>query len=109
MNLPQETKLIERLRKQDRQWRWMRWFLLVMGVFSIGLCAMLGYLLHSLITQSEAGYFDGQIVFYIVLIWTKCCFYFVFALWCLMTVCVKWHGDVNRMLLLRLLDAQQKV
>jgi hypothetical protein len=24
-------------------------------------------------------------------------------------VCFKWHGDVNRMLLLRLLDAQQRV
>jgi hypothetical protein len=106
---PQETRLIERLRKHDRQWRWARWLVLVMGVFSTGLCAMLGYLLHGLITESEPGHFDGQTVFFIVLIWTKCCFYFFFGVWCFITLCLKWHGDVNRMLLLRLLDAQQRV
>jgi hypothetical protein len=42
------------------------------------------------------------------LIWTKCCMYFVFGMWCFVTACIKWHGDVNRMLLLKLLDAQQK-
>ena len=106
---PQETKLIERLRKHDRQWRWARWLVLVMGVFSTGLCALLSYLLYGLIAESEAGHFDGQIVFFIVLIWTKICFYFIFGVWCFITACLKWHGDVNRMLLLRLLDAQQRV
>src|SRR5437899_5867358 len=69
---PQETKLIERLRKHDRQWRWARWLVLVMGVFSAGLCTAFGYILHGLIAESEAGHFDGQTVFFIVLIWTKC-------------------------------------
>jgi hypothetical protein len=106
---PQETKLIERLRKHDRQWRWARWLVLMMGVFCIGLCTMLGYVLYGLIAGSQAGHFDGQAVFLIVLIWTKCCVYFVFGDWCFITACLKWHGDVNRMLLLRLLDAQQRV
>jgi hypothetical protein len=106
---PQETKMIERLRKHERQWRWARWLVLVMGVLSAGLCAAFGFLLHGLIAESQAGHFDGQTVFFIVLIWTKCCFYFLFGVWCFITACLKWHGDVNRMLLLRLLDAQQKV
>ena len=107
--MPKETKLIERLRKHERQWRWVRWWVLLMGFISTGFCAALGYLLHGLIAESEAGHFDGQSVFFIVLIWTKCCVYFFFAVWCFITVCLKWHGDVNRMLLLRLLDAQQRV
>ncbi len=65
---PQEMKLIERLRKYDRQWRWARWLVLLMGLFSTGLCAALGYLLHGLVAESEAGHFDGQQVFFIVLI-----------------------------------------
>jgi hypothetical protein len=106
---PQEIKLIERLRKHDRGWRWARWLVLVLALLSAGLCTAFGYLLHGLITESEAGRFDGLTVFYIVLIWTKCCFYFSFGVWCFITVFQKWHGDVNRMLLLRLLDAQQRV
>lgn len=106
---PQEAKLIQRSRKQDRHWRWIRWLLLALGVLSAALCAVFGYFLHGLIGESEAGHFGGQQVFFIVLFWTKCCFYFFFGTWCLITVCLKWHGDVNRTLLLRLFDAQQRV
>lgn len=103
----QEMRLVERLRKQDRQWRWARWLVLGLGIFSVGLCAVFGYFLHSLVVEAEGSRFGGQEVFIIVLIWTKCCFYFTFGGWCLITAFLKWHGDVNRMLMLRLLDAQQ--
>jgi uncharacterized membrane protein YjjP (DUF1212 family) len=106
---PRESKLIERLRKYERQWRWARWLVLLMALLSTGLCAAFAYLLHGLIPGTEAGHFDGQQVFFIVLIWTKFCFCFFFGVWCFATVCLKWHGDVNRMLLLRLLDEQQKL
>ena len=33
---PQETKLIERLRKQERRWPRMRWALLATGIFAAG-------------------------------------------------------------------------
>jgi len=46
-------------------------------------------------------------VFFIVLIWTKCCMYFGFALCFLIMAWTKWHGDINRTLLLKLLDAQE--
>ncbi len=105
----QEAKLIQRFRRQNQQWRWMRWLVLVLGVLSAALCAVFGYFLNGLIGESEAGHFAGQQVFFIVLFWTKCCFYFFFGIWCLMTVFLKWRGDVNRTLLLRLLDAQQEV
>ena len=34
--------------------------------------------------------------------------YLVFAIWNFVTVTTKWNGDVTRMLLLRLLDEQEK-
>lgn len=104
---PQETKLVERLRKQQRRWVWARWFFLVIGVASIVLCAMFGFLLHSLVSGPIGEHPDGMSVFFIVLIWTKCCMYFGFALCFLITAWTKWHGDVNRSLLLKLLDAQE--
>jgi uncharacterized BrkB/YihY/UPF0761 family membrane protein len=105
----QESKLVERLRKQDRRWRWARWVVVVMGVLFTALCTAFGYLLHRLIAESDAGHFDGQTVFFIVLFWTKCCVYLFFAVWCFVTAWLKWHGDVNRLLLLKLLDEKQKV
>jgi hypothetical protein len=106
---PQESKSIQRLRNMTRLWRWTRWLLLLIGILSAALCAGFGYLLHALIAESKAGLFDGEIVFFIVVIWTKCCIYFLLGAWCFITVSLKWHGDVNRMLLLRLLDEQQRV
>jgi len=106
----QEMKLIGRLRKQDRQWIWARWLVLLMGVFSTVASAVMGYFLHSLLSEWEQqGLHTSTTVFLTILIWTKCCFYLGFGFWCFVTAIVKWHGDVNRMLLLRLLDAQQEV
>ena len=104
---PKETRLIKRLRKQERQWHWARWFVLGLGASSIVLCAMFGFLLHSLVSES-ARQLDPLSVFFIVLIWTKCCMYFLFAVWFLSLAWSKWHGDGNRTLLLKLLDAQQQ-
>ena len=103
-----ETKMVERLRKQDRQWRWSRWLVLVMGIFSAAACAIFGYAIHLLIGDSPQGHLDSYTVFFIVLFWTKCFFYFLLSAWSFITVSFKWHGDVNRMLLLRLLDTQRK-
>jgi len=105
---PQEMKLLERLRKRKRQWRWGRWFLLVIGISCLGLCVVFGFLLHSLLAILDHGLFNPSMVLFILLIWTKCCFYFVFGILCLVRVTLDWHGNVNRMLLLKLLDAQQK-
>lgn len=104
----QEMRLIERLRKQDRQWLWARWFLLAAGILSLALCAACGYVVHRLVSESAQGHLDSDTVFLIVLFWTKCCFYFVFGVWCIIQVWLKWHGDVTRILLLKLLDAHQR-
>jgi hypothetical protein len=104
-----EMKLIEGLRKQDRQWRWRRWAMLGVGTFSIALCAGFGYLTNGLIKEAMDGPLSAQFAFFIMLFWTKCCFYFAFGIVCFATAWTKWHGDANRMLLLKLLDSQQKL
>ena len=101
-----DMMLIERLRKRDRRWRWARWLVLVMGILSSISCAVFGYALHRLIAESAQGHPDSDAVFFIVLFWTKCCLYFSLSVWCFATVSMKWHGDVARMLLLKLLDAK---
>src|SRR3954471_22451689 len=99
---PQEMKLLERLRKRERQWRWGRWLLLVIGISCIGLCILFGFLLHSLLAISDHRLFDANMMLLILLIWTKCCFYFVFGIWSVATAILDWHGNANRTLLLKL-------
>jgi hypothetical protein len=103
---PQEMKLIERLRKQERQWKWARWLVLAMGFLSATACGYVAYAIHWLLSEWAHGQLDSATVILLLLFWTKCCFYFVFSIWCFVTVSCKWHGDVTRMLLLRLLDTQ---
>ena len=106
---PRELKLLKRLRKQERQWGWARWLRLVAGICSLGLCVAFGFLLHWLISLylSAAGPINANIVIFILLIWTNCCFYLVFSIWCLVSAGMDWHGNANRTLLLKLLEAQQ--
>ncbi len=103
----QETKLVKRLRKEQRRWVWARWFFLAIGVASIVLCAVFGFTLHSLVSDQARVRLNEMSVFFIVLIWTKCCMYFGFAVYYLITTWARWHGDINRTLLLKLLDAQE--
>jgi len=104
-----ELRLIERLRKHDRQWRWTRWVMLAMGIFSIVDCVAFGYLTNGLIKEALDSPLNAKVAFLIMLFWTKCCLFFLFGIWCFATAWTKWHGDANRMLLLKLLDSQQKL
>lgn len=105
---PQETKLIEKLRKQNRQWPRTRWLVLAIGLLSSIVCGGWGYFVYMLTLASNRSPLDSGDAFIIALLWTKCCLWFWIGMWAFVTVCTKWHGDVNRMLLLRLLDAQER-
>jgi uncharacterized membrane protein len=105
---PNEMRLIERLRKQERQWRWARWMMLTMGACFIILCAFYGYALHFLISESR-GHLDSDAVFLMMLFWTKCCMSFFFGIVFFIKAGTNWHGDANRKLLLRLVNDQSPV
>jgi uncharacterized membrane protein HdeD (DUF308 family) len=106
---PKEEKLIRRLRKQDRQWRWLRWVFLAVGALGVVNLVLYGWVFSPLIDGLSApGHPDVNDVLVIAVFFPKL----------LVTVGVTtiffsiswrdWNGNVKRMLLLKLLDAQQK-
>ena len=102
-----ETKLIERLRKEERRWPYVRWFMLVIGVLALVLGTAWSWLLYKLVHEGFGERLDAMDVFILVMLWTKCCMWFVIGVGMLSKAWAKWHGDANRALLLRLLEQHQ--
>ena len=102
---PQEMKLIERLRKEERRWPRSRWILLGMAAFIL---AVYGCILAQIIGVLQSGEPRDDATFMVAFFWPKCLVGFCFAVYFIVWAIRDWHGDVKRMLLLRLLDAQQR-
>jgi hypothetical protein len=106
---PQETKLVERLRAQDRRWPRMKWVCLVVGIFAV--CVSI-YILVAMLVSIFGGQRTADLTVYEVLFlaveWPKFILEFGFGIWFIIFAIRDWHGNVHRMLLLRLLDAQEK-
>src|SRR5437016_1216186 len=103
---PQETKLIERLRKQDRRWPRTRWILLGMAAFILAIYGYVAYLLFSTLDSQTFSPADSALLF--AFFWPKLLL-MTFMACAFIAVAVRdWHGNVHRMLLLRLLDTQQR-
>jgi hypothetical protein len=106
-----ETKLVERLRKEQRQWPRLRWFLLAAGIFA-ALCS--SFVVIELLKHIDimvAGHDDVVSrlwLFGFALVWPKCLILFSFAALFIFWAIRDWHGNANRVLLLKLLEAQQK-
>ncbi len=102
---PREMKLIEQLRKQERRRPWTRWLLLGMASF---IFAAHGYLYHLLVSTLGSDAFALSDSVFVAIFWpldiqllAVACAFIVLAI-------RGWHGNVHRMLLLRLLDDCQK-
>jgi len=112
---PRELKQIERLRKQERQWRRNRWFMLVGGIiigveFVISLvllCHQLFLALNVSDFSAAGGFLFSVTILMIALNWPMCLVAFCISGWCIITAIQDWHGNTNRVLLLKLLDARQ--
>lgn len=98
-----ELKLIERLRKQERQWPRARWILLVSGV--LGIIAY-GYFSFWVIHFIEPGSFGEGEVLLFAFFWPKCLLMVCIAGFLLGWAIRDWRGNTNRVLLLKLLNAQ---
>ena len=103
---PQELKMIERMRKQERQTPTMRWILLGTSVFTFAVCAYAAYFLVSILESKAFEPAETALIFSVL--WPKILLMLVSAGVCFGLTIRDWHGNANRMLLLRLLDAQQK-
>src|SRR5258706_5593623 len=100
----QETKLIQRLRRQERLWPRTRWALIGTGVF---VAACYTYILVDLYRSLHFDSLPSDEVLLFAIYWPKCLLGMLLAVWLITWPLAHWHGNVNRMLLLRLLDAQQ--
>jgi hypothetical protein len=101
-----ETRLIEKLRKRERQWPRTRWLVLAMGLLSAVVAALWAYLVAFRFAGLGPGHPDSREVVAIAFVVTKCCLMFLFAAWCFAVAFRDWHGNAHRLLLLRLLDAR---
>src|SRR5258708_4963122 len=105
---PREMKLIERLRKQERQWPRLRWVLLAGGLLCTVALGLYGHTLFSLVSGlNSAEPTSADTVLAIAIFFPKCLVHLAIATWAFAKASTDWHGNANRMLLLRLLDARQ--
>jgi hypothetical protein len=100
---PQEIKLVERLRKQNRQWKWMRWLWVVTGLLLIIVGLAYGYIAY-LVASLKLDDLESKLIFSVVALFNMACLNFLFGVWCVCRAAIKWRGDINRILLLKLLD-----
>jgi hypothetical protein len=115
---PQEQKWIERLRKEQLRWPKARWFSLGVGIFLILVYSFILIMLFNVpgfpgrssnpqdLTLSLV--FEVNWLIFFAMFWPKCLLGFVLGTWLIVWTKINWYGNANRMLLLRLLDANQK-
>jgi hypothetical protein len=101
---PQDLKLVERLRKQERRWPRDRWILLLVGIFSL---ACYGYIVTSLYCGLDFENLQSINVLVFAVLWPKCLMMFLFAVYFIGWAIRDWNGNANRRLLLRLLEEHQ--
>ncbi len=103
---PQEMKLIEQLRKQERRWPRTRWILVGMAAFIL---IVYGYVAHLLFDTLDSQTFSpAESALLFAVYWPKVILMAVVAGAFIGLAVRDWRGNVWRMLLLRLLDAHQK-
>ena len=98
---PQELRLIERLRKQERQWRWLRWALLALSLFVLG---CYGYIGVSLYVRIHWEALTTEDVGLIAVLWPKILLAQCLAVWFIVWPLTSWRGNSTRVLLLKLLE-----
>jgi hypothetical protein len=78
---------------------------LASAVFTFAVYGYIGLELYRMIGSD----LPGEATFMVLAVfWPKCLLGFIFGSYLVGFVIYRWRGDVNRMLLLRLLDAEQK-
>jgi hypothetical protein len=104
----QEMKMIERLRKQQRQWPRWRWVILAIGVlFTVDLF-LYGNTLFALASQLQSERpASPDTVLAIAICFPKCLVQVAIAAWAYAKVITEWHGNVSRTILLRLLATRE--
>jgi len=109
----QELKQLDRLRKQERQWPRTRWIMLTAGVFNAAIYGyVMGMVVHRLFHSGNDPASTGELfssfnIFLFAFIWPLFLLMICHSGWFIVEAIRDWHGNINRRLLLKLLEAQQ--
>jgi hypothetical protein len=87
----------------------MRWFLLATGIFAVSVYIyILVAELVSLFGSQRTTDLNIYDVLLFAVLWPKCLLGFGIGGWFIAWATRDWHGNVNRVLLLRMVETQQK-
>jgi len=98
---PDESKVIERLRKQERKWKRDRWIVLVVGAF---IFITYSWIVLRMTREMELDSFGEVDILPVAVFRPKCLLMFCVATYFICWAIRDWHGNANRRLLLRLLE-----
>jgi hypothetical protein len=102
---PQELKLIAKLREQERRWPRRRWILLGMAAFSL---VVYGVVAHYLFSTLDFRIFSPADSAMLVAVCWPIILPMVLVAGAFLALAIRdWQENVQRMLLLKLLDAQE--
>src|SRR5215213_4413155 len=98
---PREMKLVECLRKQERQWPRLRWAILAAGLLCTINLSLYGRTLFALVSQLKSQEpTSPDTVLAIAIFLPKCLVQVAIATWAFSKSFTDWHGNASRMLLL---------
>jgi hypothetical protein len=98
-------RLIEKLRKRERQWRRLRWVLLGVSLLAFG---CYGYISVSLYNRLHWEALTTEDTFLVAVFWPKILLGMVLGVWFAVWPLTSWHGNTTRLLLLKVLEAQSE-
>ena len=105
-----EERAIERLRQLEKHWPWLRWAILVFGLFALGAAAYVYRLALDLAPQVETtGNYRVTFFFTYGALGAGFAILAYIALTSLTWLVARWRGDPIRTVLLRLLDERSQL
>jgi len=103
---PQEVKMIERLRKDERSW--LRWRWIIFGIVPLGL-AYVGCFIYTIFRMLDSKTIsEAQTAMVIAVFWPQALLVVLVAAALTGLAIRDWHGRAHRVLLLKLIEAHKK-
>ncbi len=103
---PQEMKMVERLRKDERSWQRWRWVILAVVPLAFGSAAYFAFCTCRLIDSKVVS--EAQTAMLIAVFWPQVLLVLVAAAGLIGLAVRDWHGKAHRALLLKLIEAHER-
>jgi len=101
-----EMKLAEQLRKLERLWPRLRWFLLITSAVCFAVCGIFSFLLADAVQSNDIP--RAELALVVAVFWPKIILILLLAAGMFGLAVGNWHGNAQRILLLKLLDDRLK-